>query len=278
MTFSGGGVPAENGSMKVVETVLAAALPQLKHLTFFGLERCLQSSSRKLLDFAPISVALGKLQQLQILRIGKNVTIPQVSLSHLPVSLHTLWMSSHIYSGLEAPASYPTQLASLHQLQLNCVSVPDPIALLGCTQLTHLELWDVRYDNNLYYGTDGFELPLLNLLATLAELKRLQHLDLHHSLDGRLSADEPYTAITASSQLTHLSLSSCYVNPSAAWEIFVPGRCDKLVELHVAPPLLESPGSYELLVSCCPALQYLEVKSCEYLETDQEVGCAISST
>lgn len=40
---------------------------------------------------------------------------------------------------------------------------------------------------------------------------------------------------------------------SAAWKIFAPGCFDDLVELHVNPPLLESAGSYELLVSRCGA-------------------------
>lgn len=119
----------------------------------------------------------------------------------------------------------------------------------------------------------------MKLLAVLAELKQLQHLHLHHSLPLQLTADKPHAAIKASSQLTYLDPFLCYIISSAAWNVLTPGRCGKLVELHVSPPLLESPGSFELLAKCCPALQYLEIeKGYHFVHrgfTDEKVACTL---
>lgn len=114
----------------------------------------------------------------------------------------------------------------------------------------------------------------VTLLAVLPGLTQLQHLVLSDFV-GELPV-ESYAAITASSQLTYLDLIGCEIDPSAAWQIFSPGRCSNLAELKVAPPLLSSSGSYDMLVRCCPALQHLKVGHVlsigDYGQTDEEVG------
>lgn len=274
--FLDGRIPAADGSMQAVETELAAALPQLQHLTHLSVGMCLQRERTIVLDFGPVSKACSNLMQLQVLQIGQYVAVPERSFAHLPVSLHMLKMYSYSIITVAA-APHLEQLTNLQQLQLVDMYIPQPEVVLSCPQLTRLDVVDLFRLDEPNYGLseDTAEDIELKLLAVLLELKQLKHLSLSGSLICNLPV-ESYAAITASSQLTYLDLTSCNIKPSAAWQIFVQGRCSSLVKIQAALPLLESPGSYRLLVSCCPALQSLHVDNmCGFSEdgkTDEEVS------
>lgn len=281
MTFSEGQVPASGGVMQPVETALAAALPQLQCLTLFSIDTCPQVRDSRLLDFAPISAALGSLQQLQVLQLGDYVAIPDSSYPHLPVSLHTLQISSHASDIPATAASHWRKLTNLQQLQLGHLRIEDKTVLLSCTQLTRLALQFVTFSSLDIYGEDDdsdesydpLDVTDVKLLSVLPVLKQLRHLYIWGCLENELHIDDLYAAITVNSQLTHLDLSHCCIPPSAARHIFVPGHCEKLVKLHTPPSLVDFCDSYGLLVSCCPALQYLEIGNSACCEMNEEVSC-----
>jgi hypothetical protein len=114
-------------------------------------------------------------------------------------------------------------------------------------------------------GSDG----MAKLLSHLQHLQQLTYLDLHRSL-LYVEASPPaaaYSVLTASSKLQHLDISYCTV-PAGVWQqMFPAGRqlpCLKTLNImcqqHGASQTALGPDG-SLLVSCCPALQELDMCS-----------------
>lgn len=66
--------PAADGSMRTIETVLAAALVPLQHLTSLSLKRRLQCNATGYhFNFGPIAAALSNLQHMQLSSSGQQI-------------------------------------------------------------------------------------------------------------------------------------------------------------------------------------------------------------
>lgn len=162
--------------MQATETVLAAALLPLHHLTSFSLKRRLQYNATGYhFNFGPIAAALSNFQHLQLLSLGQHIVLPQSSLERLPVSVHTLQMVGgpwykNKYTKEAAP--YLDRLTNLQQLQLHFVSI-NPDILLSCPQFTRLDLVDVEFELKIVQApgsesaesTESLDDPVLELLA-----------------------------------------------------------------------------------------------------------------
>jgi hypothetical protein len=142
-----------------------------------------------------------------------------------------------------------------------CSANMEPGVLAGKTRLQHLSL--------MFCSMTGGAAGIAQLLSQLLHLQQLTHLQLQYSLTFVDEADCPaaaYSALTASSTLQHLNISSCRM-PLGVWQhVFPAGR--QLPQLrsvdisHVTRPaggLALAPDGTRL-VSCCPGLQSLDLK------------------
>lgn len=155
-------------------------------------------------------------------------------------------------------------LAGTHHLKclvLSHCSI-EPGVLDDQTRLQHLHIANC--------SMPGGGAGVAKLLSHLQPLQQLQHLQLTYSnLALTTRAGNPpvaaFSALTASSMLQHLDISSCTL-PTGVWQhIFPAGRqLPHLQALNISR-VKGSPGTYaaapdiSLLVSCCPGLQLLDM-------------------
>jgi hypothetical protein len=233
---------------------------------------------------------------------GENVAFPMCVLERLQALTHFKCVSSKLeLSDLEVMepdmpdlALQPLQaLTRLADLRLLCVEGGPLTAsmLSGMTSLTRLEVTGDLFASRVG-GIDLMEpeADVLNgktqlqhlsftecdlygrkaaaLLSHLQHMQPLTHLELCNSL--RLDAKSGLAALTASSKLQHLDLSKCTL-PAGAWQyVFPAGRqLPQLQSLKVCdikqPTGTPAPTpSGTRLVSCCPALQSLNMAGLKY--------------
>jgi hypothetical protein len=132
--------------------------------------------------------------------------------------------------------------------------------LAGKTQLQHLCL------NHCGLGKDAAGES--QLLSHVQHLQQLTHLSLNASLRAVERTNPPasaYAALTASSKLQHLDISSCTL-PAGAWQhLFPTGRqLPSLQSLNIGG-VMQPSGAFaapegSCLVSCCPRLQSLQMR------------------
>lgn len=219
-------------------------------------------------------VAVQQLAAMQGLR--------QVSLSHmqhalacdlqrLPSSITRLWYYNEDFSVREP--GLPPQLQQLTGLlQLTLLHCALPPTLLG--SVTQLQILHMAYATPLPNGdAEGAEA----LLAVLSKLARLQDLDLESvKWDPVGIAPQRFSALTASSHLTRLAVESYSTAPlpeGAVRHLFpMHRRQPQLRHLQVrilywfstrnrtdiASGCIDS-ADLASIVSCCPALQHLDI-------------------
>jgi hypothetical protein len=169
------------------------------------------------------------------------------------------------------PASMLSGMHGLTRLELSREVQLDVNALDGKTRLQHLKL-------ELYPPYEDEQPPAeaTQLLSHLKHMQQLTYLDIPHSLlspDQNKPPGEYYSALTASSKLEHLNISSCKL-PGDAWQyMFDDDR--PLPRLHyLGVACIQQPGGDQLLspptdsslVSCCPSLQRLNLSFLQYSE------------
>jgi hypothetical protein len=106
------------------------------------------------------------------------------------------------------------------------------------------------------------------LLSDLQPMQQLTHLKLHSSLQvaGSHAPVSTYAALTASSKLQHLDISSCTL-PAGVWQhLFPTTQLSSLRAFDVTGTRQPTGGFAEApegsrLVSCCPSLRSLEMVS-----------------
>ena len=149
-----------------------------------------------------------------------------------------------------------------------CQVVLEPGALAGKPKLQHLNLIISHTTGALHEGT-------VQLLSRLQDLQQLTHLDLTDALsryEWAHPADEErvnppasaYAALTASSKLQYLDVSS-WALPFGAWQhIFPAGKqlphLQTLLLFGMRGPSGLSLLAPDGLVSCCPGLQHLDMR------------------
>jgi hypothetical protein len=208
------------------------------------------------------------------------------SLQYLPSSITRLRLAddkSHnpVEENPAAAAAprYPVQLqqlTALLQLQITCGAVL-PVLLAGLPQLQQVVLHECRLlsspdaDNQLQDGGTA-------LLDVLSQLKQLQHLGL--SLKAPALSDvspQHFSALTASSQLTHLELEArdVAVLPLEAVHNMFPRdkQLPQLRRVYLAGSDCFHPWGLDRndlarIVGCCPALMGLKLLGVVAAETD----------
>jgi hypothetical protein len=131
----------------------------------------------------------------------------------------------------------------------------DPAALAGKTLLQHLELWHCRV-------TDDAE-----LLSQLQHLDQLTCLMLPCNLQciSLTPPEAAYAGLTASSKLQHLDIRDCSM-PAGAWQQLFPAgsQLPHLRVLGIAGVRESGQLDGTRLVSCCPALQTLDIRDMQH--------------
>jgi hypothetical protein len=151
-------------------------------------------------------------------------------------------------------------MCNLTHLQLSSVVEVEPGALAGKAQLQHLEL--CRCD--IPGGTAGVS----EFLSHLQQLQQLTHLTVSRTLQDRKAVPPAaaYSALTASSKLQHLDISTTVLPPGAWKHMFLAGN--QLLHLQSLDISYVMQQNYSYtpapdfcpLVSCCPSLQQLSMR------------------
>jgi hypothetical protein len=163
----------------------------------------------------------------------------------------------------------------LTRLELCAVKL-EPGVLAGKTKVQHLHM-------TLRHLSEGEAVGTAQMLSDLQHMQQLTHLALHEALcayemewddaadDGSDSYQElveppaaAYAALTASSKLQYLHLSSCSL-PVGVWQhVFPAGRqlphLQTLVMSGITRPSGLSASAPDGLVSCCPNLRVLDMQ------------------
>jgi hypothetical protein len=155
------------------------------------------------------------------------------------------------------------RLTALKDLTLGGGRIEASCLLSVTTGLTYLNLWDVtlrpkHVQQKSALGTS----QLLQLLARLPALRELLMDGVHGDWPQQLSL---HSALTASSNLTQLWIRGCDIQRAAWQHLFPAGRT--MTQLHAFDATLHmatGPAPFRTddimrLVSCCPALHWLEL-------------------
>jgi len=126
-------------------------------------------------------------------------------------------------------------------------------------------------------GEAGFNTPLL----VFANMPGLQHLELRSGYGDPVVTAAEVAALSASSNLTHLSLGDgeyCALPPAAYDSWFPPGRqCPHLQHLDMGVWVLGSTAAVQRMVSACPGLRELELLSIGSDGMQVESACVAAS-
>lgn len=232
-------------------TQLTVALPHLTQLTHLDVDYTSFEGTCQV----ETTISLSRLQQLRVLR----VVLP---LSHFQVIHLTELPSSLTLLDLENPPEIPIkgmqQLVQLQDLHILAASDTHLLCVSSLTRLTQLALQGCRIRN----------FDSINQLVMA--LQHLQHLKVLQLSDALALADPAelyiptpgsYAALTASTQLTSLQLTTTAFPPGANRFVFSApvGRLKALKELMASADLFAGPDSFARMVDCCPGLQWLEV-------------------
>jgi hypothetical protein len=232
------------------------------------------------------TAVLAKLQQLTYLELAKVFVLgseDEAGLALQPLQALTRLVDLRLVSlgDQRISASMLSGTHGLTRLDLNVHwSEVEAVLLAGKTLLQHLNLNGCSIAGGSIEGQE-------QLLSQLQHMQQLTYLSLDLTLcfhlpemyeeeegDGELQWGPPtsaYAALTASSKLQHLEISSCRM-PVGAWQhVFPAGRqLPLLQELDISyveyatrgVPALGPEGN--CLVSCCPGLRVLDVQCCEF--------------
>jgi hypothetical protein len=220
----------------------SGALQQLQQLTYLDLTYL---NLKRPSQGEPALQALKSLPQLARLRLTSN-------------SNDTI--DASVFAGMR----------SLTWLELSGF-ILESDGLSGSTQLQHLALQDAFHAHDIL---DSGAVAVSQLMSQLHYLQQLTHLSLSHSSTPNWEQDTKatpaYSALTASSKLHRLEFSSCRL-PSGVWQhMFPAGR--QLPDLRVLdisgirePTGWNAPApDSSRLVSCCPALEHLDMRRLQY--------------
>jgi hypothetical protein len=269
------------------EQGLAAALPlltQLQHLSVVANE----GSSGRALAFP--SSSLQALQQLTHLQLAAHLDQPN-GLQHLQGLTSLQDLRLEILGDPTYEANWLLGLELLTRLEIrgaDAFTLFEPGVLSGKPRLQHFEVVGCMV-------ADG-QAGITQLLQHLQQTQQLEFLSLPGAVlhDARGPPATAYAALTASSKLQHLNLSSCTL-PTGVWQHVFPTRrqLPHLRRLAVAyidhpdssaptegdaemtddeQPLAEhvtQPGAAAIpdghrLVSCCRGLQSLDLRCLQY--------------
>jgi hypothetical protein len=252
---------------------VAAALPELPAgLEHLSISKITASGNQ----WVGVSTAvLAKLQQLTYLELAETgVTCPsKLGPGLQPLQALTrlvdLRLGALVPGDGTVPASMLSETQHLTRLELSGFEQMEPGVLAGRTQLQHLVM-------TACFLRDG-PAEEAQLLSHLQHMQQLTYLDLENSLNAEPAGSEEeehlgppaaaYSALTASSKLQFLDISSCSLTAHAWQHVFPAGRqLPHLQELDISgvkvltqncnlPPAPEGTR----LVSCCPGLQHLDM-------------------
>jgi hypothetical protein len=174
-------------------------------------------------------------------------------------------------------AAMLSDLQHLTRLKLSNAMALEPGALAGKTQLQHLDLCTFPFGRG-----EAAKAACSELLSHLQPLQQLTHLRMYRMLLAYKS-DTPasaFAALTASSKLQHLDISSCIL-PAGVWQHMFPAGRQwlSLQEINIdrvkLATALDSRFCYGFpapeglrLVSCCPSLRCLRMM---YLQCSAEL-------
>jgi hypothetical protein len=212
----------------------------------------------------------------EFVQLSAGVLQPLQALTHLElcyVEILGPGTDGHALQSLEA-------LTRLVELRLGCWEAVTTNMLSGMQHLTYLELSnEMRVEPDALAGKTqlqhlclsqceivGGAAGMAQLLSCLQPLQQLTHLNVGYSLTAFEESNPPASAcaaLTASSKLQHLDITSCRL-PAGAWQhIFPAGKqLPQLQSLNVMG-VRQPSGEYaqapegSRLVSCCPGLQSL---------------------
>jgi hypothetical protein len=224
---------------------------------------------------------LPRLAHLELLDLPPDITASAVAATSSSLTFLSLTPSLLSTNG-QPPARRPpvsvVQLVQLQHLSFQ-YAVFDPAALANLLQLRHVDLACC----NLAPGAQSDSVAAATadqatvMLEALGSMQHLQHLNLSN-LQGNqdhglaLEAVQPHrlSALTASSQLTHLQVSAEVVAPlppAAVQYMFAGRRLGNLKELVLATLCREAEqacmnvADLQYIVSACPALCLLDLSS-----------------
>lgn len=246
--------PASEGFVSLVAPVKlpGSALAALSCLTALQLDTGVSIVDESLQHLS----CLTALKQLQLQWPGQGLTAaPLQQLSCLQQLTHCSFAGAAIsFSCEETPALL--KFTGLKHLALTACHGFQPALLTALTALQHFELCDTR--------VQGYDAGATALLAYITGLQHLTHLCIKWSLMNALPTSEAYTALTAPSQLQHLTLHDLVLRKDA-WSFVLPAdkQLTQLTAVSIATggpgqPILQQ-GDLNRLVECCPNLQKLDV-------------------
>jgi len=139
---------------------------------------------------------------------------------------------------------------------------------------------DIKERNRSFSGVKGSAAPLL----AFANMPNLQHLNLESDAEDPLVTAAEVAALSASSNLTHLSLCCseyCALPPSAYDTWFPYGcQCPHLQYLHIGVWVLGNTAAVQRMVSACPGLRDLQLLALHCPsgdDADMESACVAAS-
>jgi hypothetical protein len=215
--------------------------------------------------------------------------------AHFPSSLTALRVGD-LDVGMEAPdlTGSISALTSLRELAAARVSVC-PSALTSLTQLRDLQLHYFTFpppesDNPAGAADGGSASALLSALSGMLQLQRLSVINEQNALAGANASQ--FSALTASSQLTHLQVTAREQQPlpSAALQHMFPGGKQLPLLQHVALSTYgpgAEPGNLTVAVtaeelssmfSACPGLCSLNITGFLYPDTAYDALLELPST
>jgi hypothetical protein len=252
-----------SGGWEAADGVLTAALSVLPA----GLQHL--SISNLTCDSPPLRLPTTVLQQLQQLTCLELANVELQGPDEASSALQPLQALTRLadlrLAGNAAVSITANMLSGTHhmtRMQL-CSNSFEPGALAGKTRLQHLDLALCRVPG----GAAG----VAQLLSHLQPLHQLTHLDLMRTLRD-VSEDTPpaaaYAALTTSSKLQHLNISTNRL-PAHVWQHMFPVGRQLLhltsLDISAIQQPLDLAGGFapapegSLLVSCCPSLQSLSL-------------------
>lgn len=233
-------------------TLIASALYQLTQLTYCSLMYgpYVHSTDRDKLA-AEVGAALSNLQQLKELQLGLSWYYAS-EIAKLPTTLTALHLIGEPKLAWREPMPQLTHFQQLQRLQYGCAECRGAFNLSALTKLTWLDL------SNCWFQLDS---AVDDLLADIQKLEQLKHLVLSGSLGEEAVPAAGYAALTASKHLTFLDLTNNIFYLDNIEFIFVrENPCVALATLITGSDLFLTPGCFDRLPACCPALQQLEIR------------------
>jgi len=124
---------------------------------------------------------------------------------------------------------------------------------------------------------EGFTTPLL----VFASMPSLQHLELQSEYEDPMATAAEVAALSASSNLTYLSLdgSEYCALPPAAYDSWFPvgHHCPYLEHVDMGEWVLGNTAAVQRMVSACPGLKELELRSAAHSGDQPESTCVAAS-